>query len=345
MFHACDLKFLPRILNTTRNSTKKHLVYDKFLPPSGLFEVTREAERVRKKAGPRCPVLLLHSIDDRVSSYDVVSEYCKKLENYYLVTFRGLGHFLQFDMSNDRIRSVILEYFKEHSDEPKYNEERIFEEIKQAQVEHNEWAGIIFKLIIGYVTALGVTLYLSLEQVIALDVRAPYYLVSYSLITNIYVSLLILYFYFLNRTSAYLRNFLELLVSHSMGYGNFKSNSFMSGNQSSSITAAVSTGMLWVPFCISIFSMVAVCHLYSERIFEFSQNDIVLKASLTACVVTFLFVLWSLYGFVDHSRNELRRVHRANYVNPRIFNQILELYAAVRPGSVETTAEIRLPAD
>lgn len=215
VLRACDLlgiKMVPRYLQSTSNKTKSEVDNPKELPTLETKLVLKDARRlldIKKNIG--CDSLLFHSIDDKVSDYSKVRELRLRHSNLKLITLRGLNHLIQFDIPQPAIGDVILEYFfpsNEGTDDQSQLAKDIFSQIS---VEFNHWSGLLFKLIGGFFTIFGALVYFSLENILLNKSSAPYYLTSYSIVNCLFVVLAAMYFFYINRANAYMKQQIEPL--------------------------------------------------------------------------------------------------------------------------------------
>jgi pimeloyl-ACP methyl ester carboxylesterase len=103
-----------RKLQTTSKKTLNELRWAPRLPFGLSIKIAKKAKTVRNRFGElSCPALFLCSFDDKVSDYKTVIKTVKTAPNLQtkIVTFKGMNHFLQFDMANEAIRDLALEYF------------------------------------------------------------------------------------------------------------------------------------------------------------------------------------------------------------------------------------------
>lgn len=103
-----------RKLQTTSKKTLNKLRWAPRLPFGLSIKIAKKAKNVGKRFGElSCPALLVCSIDDKVSDYKTVLKTVKKAPNLKtkIVTLKGMNHFLQFDMGNEALKDLVLEYF------------------------------------------------------------------------------------------------------------------------------------------------------------------------------------------------------------------------------------------
>lgn len=103
-----------RKLQTTSKKTLNKLRWAPRLPFGLSIMIAKKAKNVRKRFGElSCPALFLCSIDDKVSDYKTVITTVKNAPNLQtkIVTLKGVNHFLQFDVANETIKDLTLEYF------------------------------------------------------------------------------------------------------------------------------------------------------------------------------------------------------------------------------------------
>ena len=155
-----------------------------------------------------CDAFLLHSTDDKVADYYSVLNQVNNNKNIKLITFRNLNHFIQFDIPQQILSETILKLLKPQKTEV-INTEIIKDSFYHMSTELNHWSGIMYKLITGFFSIFGALVYFSLPDILAKKPTTPYYLTSYVLLTCIFIMLATMYFFYINRTNVFLKNYVE----------------------------------------------------------------------------------------------------------------------------------------
>ena len=163
-----SLKF-KRNLHTTISQTRNQITMTPYLPIKACYKVLKEGERVLRKIHKLCcPLLFLHSLDDRVASYNAISEAVKTCgaTKCHVVTLRKLDHFLQFDISPVAIRALALNFFElKTNTEIAHTENILKETYVQCNEESRHWTNIIFRLVIGFFSVFGTLFYFTLKEI------------------------------------------------------------------------------------------------------------------------------------------------------------------------------------
>ena len=175
---------LPHRVRTTLSRTHHKLRWVRRLPLRLADALLRDARRISSRFGTlTCPVLFLHSIDDRVSSYTLLSTMIRMNSNVssLVVTFFKLDHYLQFDVAPSAIVDLAEEVFEleQPSSEALSGESLLSERLKSRSDEARHWADVLFRMIVGFYTIMGGLLYFSLSDVLDDKPNAPYYVVAY----------------------------------------------------------------------------------------------------------------------------------------------------------------------
>ena len=325
-----------RNLRTTSQDSKKETAFHKYIPLHAVENIFSEAKRVKKMACDiKCPVIFFHSIDDKVSRYADTAAFCSALNEYgRMVTLQQLEHFIQFDIPPAKIRDIAVYYFfkesNEYEKEVSIDNNMLAMQLEQLHLEHRGWSDIMFRLILAFFTVFGFLLYNSLPAVTAKSPEAPYYLVSYSLVINIYLILASLYFFYINRSISYLMHHIEPFV---IGIPSkiYRSIHFASGP---AMTGGVAVIIFAMPLLISLVSIVYGIYEYNDRFFIAAKSNFLLQLWMSISIVTFICIVSTLIKVTKHSKYQLR-------VIPKIFNVtayyellLRRLYISVAPGCV-----------
>jgi esterase/lipase len=326
---------IKRVLQATDRRTIKQIEYTPYLPVSTTRMVISEAERVgRKLHNIRCNLLAFHSVNDRVASYRAVVESAKLAnpDKIRIVTFRGLNHFLQFDISPEAVVNFVSAYFETMDGVQEEGDHPVKEIHQHCAAEHNHWTSILFQLIVGYFTVFGTFLFFSLHDVLQAKPEAPYYLISYSIVTNIYLLLLMLYFFYVNRVSIFTKMHIEPQLPN-ITWNTYRSVGYASSEESESMTQKTSLVTFFFPLAISAASLAASVFLYPEK-FSTTSDYWLLKFSLLFAVLLFVSAVKSALAVKKYTDREFYLVHRPNRSNSRLECLLMEMYSAISPGAV-----------
>ncbi len=338
------IKKLRRKLQTTSRKTKKELVYSKYIDIISFELIIKKCAKIIDKiCYLKCPILFLHSIDDKVSSYFKLAQtITSERLNCRLVTFRELNHFIQFDIPSSSIRDLTLNYFKISKSE-KYVEHElslIKENYKECKNEERHWADIVFKIIVGFFSVFGMLLYFSLDEVYQRTPKAPYFLIAYSLAINIYILLVTLYFFYLNRIAVYLKHHLEPFIP-GISFITYRTKKWISGKISQTMTLNVSMFFVGLPFSISIFLLIYCLLSYTECFASLTTTNCFMYT-----LFIFTFFLWCFN--VKQVRDLKRYTIREVYNIPRpvktticFENQLLQLISNILPGCVKQPIDVK----
>ena len=330
----------PRYPQVTSKSTRKELLYNKQLTLRLSEAVLLEAKRVKMYAYTiKSPVLLLHSVDDKVSDYKATAEMYHALHhNSQLVTFRVLNHFLQFDIPSMRVKDLVLVFLqlKQIPENEFSTDEMLQEAYIQVSEESREWAGNIFNLVVGFFSLFGALLFFSFDVLAEIKPQAPYYAILYSLSASIYLTLLLLYFFYLNRSLAYTKHYIEPSLTF-MGWVSYKSYKWLAGRESLMITGLVSVLLLLlVPATISIASIIYGIHYFPDRFLSFAVENIFLQVIFGISIFMLFFNGVLAYLIQKSSKSELHGgIIRAMHTSKSFEKLLMELYASVKPGIVK----------
>ncbi|MEW6029043.1 MAG: alpha/beta hydrolase [Chloroflexota bacterium] len=342
-----------RMLQVSAKSTKKELSFNRHLPLQLVGTILEQAKRVQRNAyAIEAPILLLHSLDDKAADYNAIAEmYYTLQQQSRLVTFRSLNHFIQFDIPAARIVDLGLYFFKlkQVPEDEVSGEETLRNMYLQVSEEAKQWASHIFNLIVGFFSLFGALVYFSFESVANVDSRAPYFALLYSFSANIYLTLIILYFFYLNRNLAYTKHHLEPLMTF-VTWVSYKSYKWIAGFESVVMTGAVSVLLFLLPISISIGSIWYCLYYFPSRFISFAPENIFLQimALLSISMLLFNIALGALIR--KTSESELHGgIVRARYTNMLFEKLLIELYSSIKPGIVkqpwEQSKNVAVPND
>ncbi len=326
---------------TTVKKTEKELVLSKYIPAKSLLVLLKEVELVKKTVTlkVKCPILFFHSVDDRVSDYKTflnnINNFC--IEKYRIITFNNLNHYIQFDVPPYRIRDLACQFFcitDFKKNEKKIQVDFLKETLNQCSERANHWSGILFKIIAGFFTIFGLFLTYTLEKVLLKHAEAPYYLVSYSLIVGLYLLLASLYFFYLNRISAYQKQFIEPLVSFYLPWTEYKRNKWISGEESEKMTGYSTFCIVVLPALIVPIIAVYCLLNYEDRFLVLEGRNVLLQSLLVSSILLWIASIKSGYMVNNFTNRELNQTKNIPETTFEFQKLLTRLYSSVTPGCV-----------
>ena len=334
---ALGLKRVPRLLQVTHKATKREIVYSKYFlvrETASLIAATSQVTSRIEKV--KCPVLFLHSTDDKVSDYWTIASMAKSLapNNSTLVTFRCLKHFLHFDVPLSSLFPVIEAFFwTDITDEDPKKCDFIKDALTHASEELRHWSGMVFQLIVGFFSVFGALVYFSLPDVLGKKGSAPYFLASYSMLASFFLVLLALYFFYVNRVNVFLKHHIEPYLP-CVSWTSYRTSNIFAGRESERMTNQVSLAVVGLPLAISIGSIIYTFVEYGERFFVFEPRNILLMAAIATAIVLNLSATGSLIVLSKYTKRELYRIPVAGGKFRQIQAAVQSLYLSVSPGVV-----------
>ncbi len=328
-----------RMLQVTAKDTKRELFYNRHLPLQFIGDILEQARRVQRNAyATECPILLLHSLDDKASDYNAVAEmYFTLQQQSRLVTFRTLNHFLQFDVPAARLVDLGLLFLKlKQIPENETSSEELLQNVyQQVSDESKQWAGNIFNLIVGFFSLFGALLFFSFKSVANVDSQAPYFALLYSFSANIYLTLIILYFFYLNRSLAYIKHHLEPLMTF-VTWVSYKSYKWIAGFESVVMTGAVSVLLFLLPVSVSVGSIWYCLYYFPSRFISFAPENFFLQIMVLLSLIMLFFNIALGALIRKTSESELHGgMVRARYTDMPFEKLLIELYSSIKPGIVK----------
>jgi carboxylesterase len=333
-------KYLPRWLQVTKRSAKHEIVFSKTIPIETTENIIDNSEKTQKKLqNITCPILLLHSADDKVSDYSALLNALEPIshkEDVMLITFRALKHFIQFDMPSNVLASLVEDYFisSKSQSHDESNKDLFKEAWAQASAEQIHWSDMVFKLIVGFFSVFGTMLYFSLPHVFRNESSAPYFLIAYSIITSIFTLLVSLYFFYINRVNVFLKYHIEPNITCPQ-WTSYRTNKYVSGKESEVFTKRISLAVIGLPLAICIYSITYTFIKYKERFFINEPTNIPIIFSMTFAALLFLGAVRSLILLLKYTNRELYKIEYFKDYRPGINNSIRNLLSSVNPGSVK----------
>lgn len=324
-----------RNLHTTSKDSRKETAFHKYIPLQAVESILKESNRVKKMACYiRCPVIFFHSIDDKVSRYADTAAFCNALnECGRMVTLQQLDHFIQFDIPPTKIRDIAIYYFKESKEyekESAMDNNMLTVQLEQLHLEAGRWSDVMFRLVLTFFTIFGFLLYNSLPDVTTKSTEAPYYLVSYSLVINIYLILASLYYFYINRSIAYLVHHVEPFII-GLPSKTYRTISFASGPR---ITGGISVIVFAMPLLISLLSITYGIYEYNDCFLIVTKSNMLLQLWMLVSIATFLCIIATLIKVTKHARFQLSIVPKLYNVTAYYELLLRKLYISVTPGCI-----------
>jgi esterase/lipase len=329
----------PFRLRTTTPSTRKQLRWIKLLPYHISKAVVDDAAAIKGRFHKvKSPVLFLHSVSDKVASYDSVAQIVRTNPaiKSLIVTFFGLDHFLQLDLSPIAVYDLSMRFFGLVDDREipnKDNPTMLAERLRQRSEDSRHWADMLFRLIIGFYTIISGFLYFSLPDVLEQKPKAPYYLIAYALFMSLFVKFAVLYFFYLNRVDSYIKYHLDPSFP-GLSWMEFRTNPWASGRASSILTRRIANSTIGFPFLAAYFLILYVLVAYNDRFVILSRRNLVLQVGMVLGVCTWIIAGNAASVVMMYGKQRLYIPVQPNFAEPGIEERIEQLYSSVLPGSV-----------
>lgn len=352
---------IKRRFQTTTKGSRKYLAHEApSLPVQATIEVAKNAEKLENRVSlSRCPILLVHSLDDKISSFSATARVVRASarEDIRLVPIHGLNHFIQFDIAPHTLRDIALEYFSPSESMTESETEILSVVINESWQESRHWSGIIFQLIVGFFTLFGALLAFTLPDVLQASwgeadgqeivkslsggelqkhhkavAGAPYYLIGYSFVISIYIILLSLYFFYMNRIDSFIRVHVEPLYNFAP-WMQYRTRAEATGKTSSIITNAVSIPTVLIPIFASISLLVALPFIFPDRIFVWELRNAFLHSFYFSSVILSLYSVWSLFLLKFHASSVTYGISAPIKTSSGMELAIRRLYASINKGA------------
>jgi len=343
LLQLLHIHYIPRKLITTEGKILKTINHSKYLHTATSKQVYEEAEKLTKKLNSlpsKC--LFIHSVNDKLSSYNNLV----KLLNYHhsnnalTVIFHKLNHFIQYDICPNSLGELIFEYFelngankKSHSVIP------MRDSYTQLNHQLRQWKTIVFQIIVTFFTVFGGLVYFSLDKILQVERSGLYFLMAYSMVCSIYVILVSMYYFFLNRTLIHIKTYLEPNVG-SVGPISHRTNTYIAGITSTKIakhTSIVSTG---IPVGISLVSLAYVIILYWESLTKFEQESSFVQLLFITASIIFAVSIKSLVRLLRYINCQLYGAPPTIETNARTQKAIINLSNTICPGRGIKNADV-----
>lgn len=327
------LKKFPRALQVTDSISKQEIIYSKFLP---VKETKLLIEQIQMKnhlfTDIQCPTFLFHSKDDKISDYDIIAKNANN--NIKLITFRVLNHYMQFDIPQQSLGNAIISLLAPEENKVLINEEKVKESFSHISSEANHWSSIIFQLIVGFFSIFGTLVYFSLPDILADKPTAPYYLTSYALLNCIFLILAVMYFFYLNRAIIYLKHYIEPYIEN-IPWVTYRTNEFMSGEESRYVTMKVSFVILGIPTIIATSSLIHIIDNYLLIYIFNLEKYVLLIGSFTVTLLFYIITILMLVTLQKYTARELYTIKPQRFNSVEDLNTIMNLFNSINIGCVK----------
>jgi esterase/lipase len=281
-------KDFKRRVAVTRSDQCRKLKFSERLSIAGTLKVSAYAEKIRNSE-QRLPekTLFLHSANDKVADYAHVAHFSvsgRAIPEF--ISFQGLNHYLVHDLGVLELKEVVVGFVCGVPNAPETDHELQIAQYNQLNEEHRFWANRVFQLIVGFFTVFGFLVFNSLSSVLEREPSAPYFLLSYTSVSSIYVIITALYYFFMMRTQVYIVGFIEPLIKI-VGFQQYKINRSISGAMSSSMSVVSSIVIIVLPMLIALISLVEVFRSYSSQLVLSVDNALLIVWTVFS---VFLFI-------------------------------------------------------
>jgi esterase/lipase len=314
--------------------TRTELKWAPTLPTSTMASIIAKAPALTEVPANR-RVLFVHSVDDPVADYAAVVECVQRAasDDVRLVSLSGLAHFIQFDVPSHALCRMALAHFDRSLPGPDLAQPAWVENVKQREDEVRHWANVLSVLFGGFFTVFGTLLKATLPDVTANTSAAPYLLFVYALLVAGYLEFVFLYFFYMNRTQAYIRIYVDPFQEVGVGWTFYRTTRWASGRASRQMTRLVTVSAMVLPFAFAIFSVTHAVLRYDDHLFHGNGN---IELRLLA-VVTLCWLIHAAYTggkLVRYTKVHLYLVPPVVPASREFLMALQSLYASVRPGVV-----------
>jgi esterase/lipase len=310
-----------RRLQTTKKQVRRELMLSRRTIPIGAIRFATEVGQQAFDAlsDVTCPILFFHSVDDKVSRYSSIPTALRKCSpGSRLVTFSSINHFLQFDLPTNRVCLFAMKFFglpPGHSADVSTQPADVSTQPADAPApsasdllriyrdEQRHWAITLLQINLRALVAFALLLYNTLHSIVAQTQDAPYFLLSYTALLSMYLILITLYFFYLNRVDAYIKACVDPLIK-TISWTTFRTNEFVSGRESTRITRLTTLPLFGFPFAIATISLVFCAWGYKDQIFVIGKLE-PLQIAFLVVLVLFLYMLFFVYRHRSFARRWL----------------------------------------
>lgn len=312
------------------------------------------------------PTVLLHSTDDPVASFAPLAERVRSSANpsVRLVTLHGLAHFIQCDMDPAAVCALALQAWGEEEGEDLDPRVLVALHHELAQ-ESRHWSGLLFQLQVGFFSLFGALLAFTLPDVITsgwmehsgvgadlcagaqallsercIEVTrqaraAPYYIIAYALLIDVYAVLLSLYFFYMNRVDAFKRLHVDPLIPV-VPWIQARTIPWATSATSRKMTKSVAFSVLIGPFLGALLLLVFVGIQYGpDRLFSSAPGNALLQALWIIGLLTWVAALAALVRLDTHSKKVVYGSPAPLTSTPGIERAIARVFDSVAPGTVD----------
>ncbi|MDX6438024.1 MAG: carboxylesterase [Gaiellaceae bacterium] len=315
--------------------TRAELKWARKIPTSTLASVIAEAPILCNVPRSR-RVLFVHSVDDPVADYSAVVECVQRASSDHvrLISLSGLAHFVQFDIAPHALCRVALAHFNPSGQGPDRRHPTWIENLKQREEEVRHWANVLSLLFLGFFTLFSTLLKATLPDVTSKSPEAPYFLFAYALVLAVYLEFAILYLFYLNRTQAYLRIYLDPLQEAGIGWTFYRTTRWASGRASRQMTRLVSFSGTLLPLLIAMYSLAYGIQTYHTRLFQIESGNILLQLLALIALCWLAETVSAGLKLVRYTRVYLYLMPPVVPASREFLVALQAVYASVRPGVV-----------
>ncbi|MGH2974890.1 MAG: alpha/beta hydrolase [Solirubrobacterales bacterium] len=324
---------------TSVKATRLELRWRSKLPTPILKRVIEEAPQL--SAVPRRRrVLFVHSVNDPVASYSAVAELVQGAasSDVRLITLSGLAHFVQFDVSPHALCGAALAHFHPDGGEPDRRHPAWIENVRQREDEVRHWANVLSLLFLGFFTVFGTLAKATLPEIAAKDPSAPYLLFAYVLLIAVYLQFAFLNFFYMNRTQAYLRIYVDPLQESGVGWTFYRTDRWASGRASRRMTRFVASSGTLLPLLMALAAIGYAFATYHDRLFDLISKNLGLQALALLAVCWLVQVAYTGFTLVRYTNVHLYRVPPMVPASRKFLLVLRDLYASAQPGIVNGSA-------
>jgi hypothetical protein len=277
---------------------------------------------------------MLHSSTDPVSDYVTVARrvIAAQAPQLKLVSFHGLKHFLHLDLSAHAVRDAALAHFAGHGTPVVPGDAVLAEYIHEREEEIRSWSNLVWLVLAGFLAVAGVLVHETAATVRAGGTEAAFILVAYSALISAYLQQFLLYLFYLNRTQAYVRQFVEPYYRTAAGFATYRLNRWMSGAQSRFTTPFVTTSAGVLPILANVWCLATVYTKHRHELSWDAYSGVLLTTLLALASLWLLAVMWLCRRTFIHSSLHLRFVPSFLPASAAFTEAVTRMYGSVSPG-------------
>ncbi len=329
----CKLLRMKRVRkypSTTNKKARKDMAHYKYVPVDCVLDMLSDSKGILERLKSRSisvPTVLFHSYLDDVANYRKVKELVQS-ENELkplLVSFRELNHFLQHDMSPDKMASFTNEFFKNNGD--KNAPQKLLEsdrEINQKRIRGLSRSLVIMMLLFN--SLLGFSIFYLWSKVSTINEIPPSIFISYSVIISIFGLVTFRYLYQIDRTKGFRRHYLELLNDNPNGQKD------RSAEKGSKVFPLIMCSLVFITQFIALAGLSFVFLKNDNIFFSLGRENIAIELYwLLAVLLSAVFTV-ILVRYLSHHRMEMYILLPMGARSPSFMGKIMELRESIDPG-------------